>query len=1024
MAPDAFEDLFDRERLLAGLPARRAGALLFLIESRTARLTAQSRQAMARFATRDSAQQRELAFIEAFALGREPPLRPTIQDLELQAPRWASLVARNPRVQAALAQRLGEKYRLVRGRVNAIRAALGLDDPRVAAAFEQLYARPIDSIYVDRPPPRERVRWARAGVRGRLEGLSPFWTAYALTLTETVGSTIVALPIAVAAVGPMPAVAILVALGLVNVLTVAFMADALTRSATIRYGDAYIGRVVAELLGRSGAIVLTVGLVGICLMGMQADYIGVSVTLTDATGVPALGWVAALFVVELLILRRGSIDATVTSALVVGALNITLILAVCALAFAHVEPSNLTRVSLPLTGDASFERSSLALVFGVTFTAFFGHLSVSNCARVVLGRDPGGRTLVRGVVAAQLTAIVLYVLFVVAVTGAVAPDALVRETGTALSPLADEAGPAVLALGGILVVLGMGMASVHSALALFYLVRERLPSRAPLTLVLPRRGARIVLSARGRGARTSVAVTYVGLDRGAARVRFDVGDGAGAAADLTDRRRRRGNVDRQPDVGAGAAAGRAAARSVEATAPVAGPWEPFAAAPLRELGDRGHELVVNVLSASDHELRAELSSSMALRYEGDYDSAGVSLSSILGLPDREAEVLALVLRRSEASAAQIASSTELEPAVASEILASLAQRGLVSESVRGGERRYVARAGRRRGGRLTADVWEALTAPDGDGAAPGPDAGHVTRPRHVSPSGGAAPRDSPDRIGSAGGRRAAIGARASHVLAGDRARFLAGVSPVAAVFAFAAWQSTTNTISLADVLSFLGVIVVALLAGVFPVGLLVAARNRGELLASGYRLPAARWVLVAVYVVALGGVALHGLVLWEDPMQRACALAVTALALAMTVGMMRRGTFAARATVELRHVDDDAAATFSVVCAGRPLCTDIVLEYDRGDELRLRATAGDIPRFTSLRRMAVTPDWTGVAPVPAQLKVWAHHVTADEDSAALDVEIERGSGERAGRVPLDADGTAVVTVDVRAPTVIVRRADR
>ena len=336
VAPDAFEELFDRERLLAGLPAKRAATLLFLIESRTARLTAQSRQAMARFATRDSAQQRELAFIEAFALGREPPLRPTIQDLELQAPRWASLVARNPRVQAALAQRLGEKYRLVRGRVRAIREALGLDDPLVGAAYERLYARPIDSIYVDRPPLRERVRWARAGVRGRLEGLSPFWTAYALTLTETVGSTIVALPIAVAAIGPMPAVAILVVLGLVNVLTVAFMADALTRSATIRYGDAYIGRVVAELLGRSGALVLTVGLVGICLMGMQADYIGVSSTLTDATGVPALGWVAALFAVELLILRRGSIDATVTSALVVGALNITLILAVCALAFAHV----------------------------------------------------------------------------------------------------------------------------------------------------------------------------------------------------------------------------------------------------------------------------------------------------------------------------------------------------------------------------------------------------------------------------------------------------------------------------------------------------------------------------------------------------------------------------------------------------------------------------------------------------------------------------------------------------------------
>jgi hypothetical protein len=35
--------------------------------------------------TRDAA----LAFLEAFALNREPPLRPSIQDLERHAPPWA-----------------------------------------------------------------------------------------------------------------------------------------------------------------------------------------------------------------------------------------------------------------------------------------------------------------------------------------------------------------------------------------------------------------------------------------------------------------------------------------------------------------------------------------------------------------------------------------------------------------------------------------------------------------------------------------------------------------------------------------------------------------------------------------------------------------------------------------------------------------------------------------------------------------------------------------------------------------------
>ena len=97
---DEFGGFLDRETMLAGgLPAKRAHTLLFLIESRTAHLVAQSRQAMEVFLTREAAEERELAFLESFALGSEPPLRPTIQKLERYAPQWASLVPENPRVQ-------------------------------------------------------------------------------------------------------------------------------------------------------------------------------------------------------------------------------------------------------------------------------------------------------------------------------------------------------------------------------------------------------------------------------------------------------------------------------------------------------------------------------------------------------------------------------------------------------------------------------------------------------------------------------------------------------------------------------------------------------------------------------------------------------------------------------------------------------------------------------------------------------------------------------------------------------------
>jgi amino acid permease len=938
---DAFEQLFDRERLLGGLPARRANTLLFLIESRTARLAARSRQAMQRFVTREASQARELSYLEAFALGREPPRRPTVQDLERHAPQWAALVARNPRVQAALAARLSEKHRLARRRVPGIRAALGLDDPRVAAAYEALYQQPLESIYVERSTWRERARWASAATGARLEGLSPFWTAYALTLTETVGSTIVALPIAVAAIGPLPAVAILVALGLVNVLTVAYMADALTRTRTIRFGDAYIGRVVTALLGRPGAVLLTVGLLAICLLGMQADYIGVSTTLESAFGVPAVAWVVLLFVAELWYLRRGSIDATVTSALVVGALNIALILIISALALVHVDPPNLSHVELPFVGGRGSDVSSLALVFGVTFTAYFGHLSVSNCARVVLGRDPSGRALVRGVVGAQLTAIALYVVFVVAVTGAVTPAVLAGEDGTALAPLADQAGPVVLALGGILVVLGMGMASIHSALALFYLVRERLPSRAPLALVLPRRSARLLLVARRRSDATSVAITYLGLAGSAPRFRLDV---------VCDGQTRR----------------------VEATAPAQ--WEPFAEPALRDLGERGLELRVSVLAANDHELRAELSTSMRLRYEGEWDTAGVGLAAILALSDDEAQALAWIMRQPDASAAEVAAASGVTADVSAALLAPLVEQGLLAERSRGGERRYVARAGWRRGGRLSADIWEALGDDD------------------------AQPRD------------AVVATRTSRLFTGDRSRFLAGIAPVAAVFAAAIWQASSGAVSLAGVLSVLGVIVVALLAGVFPVLLNVAARHKGELLGWGYRVPTQRWVLGAVYAFALGGVALHGLVIWDDAPRRIAALAVTAITVAVTASMIRAGAFRRRATIELRHDAHDDSARFAVVSAGRPTQAEVVLRYDDGEQ-RVRGASGEIARFSALRSIAFSADWDAGA-----LQIWAHTVSDEEESAPLGLRLEAG----AGPVSLDVDGAAIVAP---APQVTLIRED-
>src|SRR5204862_8125381 len=147
-----------------------------------------------------------------------------------------------------------------------LRAALGLDEPDVRQAYERLYGEPLESVFAARVTVSDRLRWTWSALAARLESLPPFWTAYSLTLTETVGATILALPIALAAVGPLPGVRILVVPGGVNVLAVTFMAEAISRSGTIRYGSAFFGRLVADYLGRGGSLVLTISLFVLCLL--------------------------------------------------------------------------------------------------------------------------------------------------------------------------------------------------------------------------------------------------------------------------------------------------------------------------------------------------------------------------------------------------------------------------------------------------------------------------------------------------------------------------------------------------------------------------------------------------------------------------------------------------------------------------------------------------------------------------------------------------------------------------------------
>jgi amino acid permease len=453
--------LFSRADLTAGLPARRAAAVLFAIENRTAKLVLRSRRALERYVAERVAVREEQDFLAALAEGRDSPLRPTIRDLERQAPAWADLVAADPALRAAIIHRIAERHRFRHRDVPRLREALGLDDPSVEAAYRRLFGRPLAAVYQDHLTRRERFDWARSRLSGRLEDVPPIWWAFALTLTETVGAGVLALPIALAGVGVLPAVGLLIGFGLVNVATVAALCESITRDGPMRYGSAYLGRLAEDFLGAPGRVLVSVALFALGVVSIPAYVIGVGSAIGGATGLSPLVWITLLGVTTLLVLRRGSLDATVATAIVIGVTNIALLVAISAVALTHVDLARLTTPA-PAAG-----LSVAGLVFGVVLGAYFGHTAAATASKVVLARDPTGRALLRGSVAAMACAVGLYVLVVVAVLGAVPATSLEGFAGTSLEPLIGVGGPVVGILGGLFVVLAMGLATVISSLALY-----------------------------------------------------------------------------------------------------------------------------------------------------------------------------------------------------------------------------------------------------------------------------------------------------------------------------------------------------------------------------------------------------------------------------------------------------------------------------------------------------------------------------------------------------------------------------
>jgi hypothetical protein len=319
-----------------------------------------------------------------------------------------------------------------------------------------------------------------------LTSKQPFWTALAVITAVSVPQVFLALPIAVAGIGPLPAIMLIVAFGLMNALTMACMAEAFSRHADVRYGNGLLGRVVSDYLGPTGASSLTGTMALRVFLGTLAAYVGLSITLADLTGISPAIWAAVLFALGAFLLAGESISFTVGVTVLLGGASVLLILMLSLLGIAHAQVSYLSYFAVPLVEARSSDPLPLQLVGGVILAAYHGHAYLPQSAKFILTRHPDARSFIWGSVAGTLTITVLLCVWTVAINGALAPHALAGQVGTIVPLLAGEVGPSATLFGSLLVLLLLGTGWVRGSCLLYSLVRERLPARQKPPLLLPR----------------------------------------------------------------------------------------------------------------------------------------------------------------------------------------------------------------------------------------------------------------------------------------------------------------------------------------------------------------------------------------------------------------------------------------------------------------------------------------------------------------------------------------------------------
>ena len=237
-------------------------------------------------------------------------------------------------------------------------------------------------------------------------------------------------------------------------------------------------------------------------------------------------------------------------------------------------------------------------------------------------------------------------------------------------------------------------------------------------------------------------------------------------------------------------------------------------------------------------------------------------------------------------------------------------------------------------------------------------------------------------------------------------QFLISVAPIFLLFILVEWMLLTNRESFSWLLGIIGVLLVPILGGIFPMLMLAASRRKGDYapkLSLGFL--GNRVVLIIVYLIYLGSVFIYGFFIWEDPIQRVIAIGVGIVVLIVTYLVIRQGAFSSRVVIVLKVEisDTDERATMAIIDKGKPLTGTFRFVYVNGEQ-SISGTEVEIPAYKQLKNIFI--EFSSVS--SKEMKVWLHRVTPEGNSEPISAALRIKDGGADAAVQLDPKTSQVI----------------